>query len=58
MSSDEDVAICMWYTLQNLEQNHKKKKYIRNTKKKVHTNNYCLVVTNEKCGHSDSISHD
>jgi len=25
MSSDDDVAICMWYILQNLEQNHKKK---------------------------------
>jgi len=26
MSSDEDVAICMWYTLQHLEKNDKKKK--------------------------------
>lgn len=29
MSFDEDVTICMWYTLQNLEQNHKKKKKLR-----------------------------
>jgi len=45
MSSDEDVAICMWYTLQNLEQNHKKKKlWIHPLNKKRITHNVILTL--------------
>lgn len=45
MSSDADVAICMWYTLTNLEANNKKKKlWIHPLNKKRITHNVVLSL--------------
>lgn len=45
MSSDEDVAICMWYTLKKLEENDKKKKlWIHPLNKKRITHNVILSL--------------
>lgn len=51
MSSDEDVAICMWYTLKNLEANNNKKKklWIHLLNKKRITHNVILSLICELC---------
>ena len=49
MSSDEEVAVCLWYTVQELEKTEKKKLWVHPLNQKRITHNVIFSLLCELC---------